>query len=259
MRRHLDLERASAAAILCAFVVIAFPWEAVRLAAALPLALFLPGYAINAAAFGKRHLEPGLQLLLALGSSLAALVVAALLLSLAPGGLRGPSWAILLLLVVVAACRIAALRRPGWRARRRRAPRPKLGRLDAALLSAGALLAAAALVLAETPLPAKHAVGYTALWMLPGGGVERRPVRIGVVSEEQRRTAYRLEVRLGDGRIPVSEPFVLQPGQSRVIRPPLPRLRPVASRWVVALLYRQEYPAQVYRRVTARLPRGGTP
>ncbi len=251
-----DLVAAVATAVLCAVVVLCIPLEGLRLAAAVPLSLFLPGYAITAAAFGGRQLEGPQLLVLSVATSLATLAVGGLLLNYLPGGLRTASWAGLLLLVVLGGCIIAAQRRPAptstWLPRLHL----QIRSVDGALLRwatlamlGGVLAAGLALAISWTPVPAKNAVGYTRLWMLPSGGAARAHLRIGVDSEEQHPVAYKLEVQLGRRHTPVSSRLVLEPGQSRVLNLRV-RRRPPGSVPVTALLFRRDHPNAAYRRVT---------
>jgi uncharacterized membrane protein len=256
VRGHRDLERASVAAVVCALVAALAPWEVVRLVAAVPLTLFLPGYAVVAAAFGSQELAPPKRLTLSVGVSLMVLVLGAFLLNVFPFGLRTASWAVLLPLVVIAACRGAALRRgrPAPARRRRPAPpRPAAGSI--ALVSLALLIGVAALVLAQKPLPAKNAAGFAALWMLPTDSAEDA-VAVGVISSEQDPASYRLVVNLGKDRSKTYR-FDLDPGEERVYELAVPP-RAGGRTHVVASLYRDERPGHVYRRVTSWLPRHKT-
>jgi len=258
VRGHRDLEWSSTAAVACALVAALVPWEILRIVAALPLTLFLPGYAIVAVAFGSSELAPPKRLTLSVGVSLMVLVLGALVLNVFPFGIRTASWAVLLALVVVAACRGAALRRGRPQPRRKsRSPlagyRPSWGAV--AMLAAAVVLAGAALVLAQKPLSAKHAEGFTALWMLPTDSREDA-VRVGVVSSEQDPASYRLTIEVGksqshDYRVD------LDPGEEESFEVEVPRA-PGSRRHVVASLYREEKPQHLYRRVTRWLPRQTT-
>lgn len=253
MRGHRDLQRASVAAVACALVAALVPWEIVRLAAALPLTLFLPGYAVVAAAFGSRELAPPKRITLSVAVSLMVLVLGAFVLNVFPFGLETASWAVLLPLVVIAACRGAALRRQppdGRRAGRRALPRPATGSL---VIGAAALaIAIAAIAYAERPLPAENAKGFTALWMLPTDSSEEA-VAVGVVSNQQDPRAYRLRVRLGKDQSKTYR-VDLDPGEERVYEVDVPP-RPGGRTHVVASLYKQGEPQKLYRRVTSWLPR----
>ena len=258
MRGHRDLKLATSAAVLCALVAALAPWEIVRIVAAVPLTLFLPGYAIVAAAFASQELAPPKRLTLSVGTSLMVLVLCTFVLNIFPFGLRTASWAVLLPLIVLAACRGAALRRV------RRSPRRtatsfglRLDPRSAVLVGAAVLIAAGALVLAQKPLPAEDAVGYSALWMLPADAREEEVV-VGVISNEQDFTAYRLEVSLGGkSRPPQTYGVELDPGEERTFELEVPSV-PGGRTRVVASLYREERPRKLYRRVTSWLPRQKT-
>jgi len=253
MRGHRDLQGACLAAIVCALVAALVPWEIVRLVAALPLALFLPGYAIVAAAFGSRELAAPKRIMLSVAVSLMALALGAFVLNIFPFGLETASWAVLLPLVVIAACRGAALRRE--RPRAGRAGRPALPRPATGSLVIGALAAAialGALVLAGKPLPAENAKGFTALWMLPTDKSEDA-VAIGVDSNQHDPRSYRLRVSLGKDQSKTYR-VDLDPGEERVYELDVPS-RPSGRTHVVASLYKEGEPQKLYRRVTSWLPR----
>lgn len=256
MRGHRDLKLACLAAVLCALVAALVPLELVRLLAALPLTLFLPGYAIVAVAFGSRELAAPKRIVLSVGTSLMTLVLGAFVLNIFPFGLRTASWAVLLPLVVIAAARGAAMRRdPGDRRARRRTAFPRPAPTSLAVVAVALLIAAAALVLAQKPLPAKNAAGYSALWMLPTDSREDA-VAVGVISNEHDYTSYRLEVSLGK-RQSKTYRVHLHPGEEQVYEVDVPP-RASGRTHVVATLYRKGRPGHVYRRVNSWLPRQTT-
>lgn len=252
MRGHRDLRIVTAAAPLCALVALVVPFEAVRVLFAAPLALLLPGYGIAAATFARRHLLWSQLMLISLSLSLATLAVGSVVLNYAPGGIRSISWALLLLIVIIGTCRAAALRRPQpedqpvWRL-------PRIGRASAGLLLGGLLAAAAAVVLAGTTLPAKNALGYTQLWVLPEGGAETSEVQVGVGNQEQHAVAYDLLIRVGKAPL-VRRSFTLTPGETSVVRVPAGTEADGAPVPVVASLLRQSQIDRVYRRVKSWLP-----
>jgi uncharacterized membrane protein len=257
VRGHRDLQRACVGAVFCALVAALVPLEIVRLIAALPLALFLPGYAIVAAAFGSNELARPKRLALSVAISLMVLVLGTFVLNIFPFGLTTASWAVLLALVVIAACRGAALRRdrpaPGAKGRTASLPRPSVATV--AIGTVALVIAVAALVLAQKPLPADDAVGFTALWMLPTDSREDA-VAVGVVSSQHHPASYRLEVSLGNDQ---SETYRvrLDPGEERAFELAVPP-RPSGRTHVVASLYREAKPERLYRRVTSWLPRQKT-
>ena len=254
MRVYSDLRRAVALAVACAVLALLAPVGWLSLLFLLPLAFILPGYAIVAALFAGRPLKLPLLLSLSLGLSLATLAVGGLLLNLLPGGLRAGSWAALLTLVVLAAARAAALRR-GRRAEPKRGPaRFRPGRGGAILLAAGAIAATAAIVLTFTTVAGKHAIGYTELWMRPLHGRAEAALRVGVGSDEQARTHYKLVGRFGDGSERTTPIFSLEPGETRIVRWSVPRAAGSPPLRVNVLLFRQDRPARPYRRVFGWVP-----
>jgi uncharacterized membrane protein len=257
VRGHDDLRLVVLLAGLGAAIAIVVPWEAVRIVAALPLALFLPGYAIAAAAFAGHPINRPQKLMLCLACSLAVLALGGILLTYLPGGIRTLSWALLLLLVVVAACRSAALRRPpasgtqwgdGLRLK-------GIRRVDIAIGAGTAAAVVAALILAYTPLPAGNAAGYTALWMLSGHGRQSGQIQVGVDSSEHRLREYRLEVAAGGGGSRIFT-FALDPGEETAYNLPL-RLPSGKPERVEASLFRLSRPNHLYRRVVLWLPEPG--
>jgi Protein of unknown function (DUF1616) len=256
--RHPDLLAAQAAAILCAAVAVTVPTTAVRAVFAVPLCLALPGYAVTSAAFARQRLPQAQALLLTVAMSLSILATGSLVLQLIPGGLRAASWTVLLLLVILGGCAVAARRRPAVtdRPRRARPGRRRFG--EATLLVIAGLGTAAAFALAKTPLPARNVIGYTQLWMLPAGSASQPRVEIGVTSAETGSVAYRLELEAQSDRGTVhplaSFPFGLGPGQrfERVV--PVAPAAPRSTERIVASLYRRDQPNAVYRYVVIRLP-----
>ncbi|HET9196895.1 MAG TPA: DUF1616 domain-containing protein [Solirubrobacterales bacterium] len=256
MRGHRDLTRACLAAVVCALVAALVPLEIVRLVAALPLTLFLPGYAVVAAAFGSRELAPAQRITLSVAVSLMVLALGAFVLNVFPFGLETASWAVLLPLVVIAVSRGAALRRdPAKRDADRRPPLPRPKTASLALGALALAIAVAAIALAERPLPAENARGFTALWMLPTDSREDA-VAVGVVSNQQDTHSYRLRVSLGKNQSKTYR-VRLDPGEERVYEVDVPP-RPSGRTHVVSSLYRAGEPQKLYRRVTSWLPRQKT-
>lgn len=258
MRGQRDLRMVAWAAVLCAVLALLIPWEAVSLVFAAPLALVLPGYAIVAAAFAGRELDGPRRAVLSVSLSLATLALGALVLNYAPGGIRGFSWAVLLVAVVLGACRAAAVRRKGKITVIRR-PRLRLSRVELGLGLGGLAALIAALVLASATLPASHAVGFTELWILPVPGSGGSEARVGVRSEEQTTNGFDLGIRIGRKGGLVRHSFSLAPGESRVftVRPPAAPVglaAPAGSAVpVVATLLLDADPLHVYRRVSGSL------
>jgi hypothetical protein len=237
------------AAVAAALVAALAPWDVVRLLAALPLAVFLPGYAITAAAFGPQRLDPQRLAMLTLLCGLSLLCLGGIVLNYLPGGLRTVSWALLLVLVVLATARAAALRREEPDGRSSGWTRPRLHGADVACVVLAAVLVVGTLVFAYTPLPASKAVGYTALWMLPAKNAADPALKVGVISAEQGRRHYRLEARIGENGKPKRYHLTLDPDEERVFELPVSRRAGKKARVVVSL-YDSERPHRLYRRVT---------
>src|SRR5512139_3161335 len=112
-RPSSDLLAVMIIAALSAALALVLPADSiVRLMCALPLVLFLPGYAITAALFPPRSLGVPERLLFSLGLSVIATALTGLALNVTPWGLQTSTWAIALAAIVWLACAIA------WRRRR---------------------------------------------------------------------------------------------------------------------------------------------
>lgn len=254
MRGQGDLRLVAAGALLCAVLALLIPVDGVALVFAVPLALFLPGYAITAAAFAQRPLATPQFLLLSIALSLATLVLGSLVLNYL-GGIHPLSWALLLLLVVFVACRVAAVRR-GTSGKAVQLPRLRLGGLQAAMLLGAVAAATAALVLASTSVPADDALGYTQLWILPQPGTAHSRAQVGVRSQQQTSVDYDLRVRIGNDVL-LRRSFRLAPGETRLVKLRAPP-GTEGTVPVIATLLRHNRPTKVYRRVKGSLtsPRG---
>lgn len=251
MREQRDLRLVVAATALCAVGSLITPLGAVRIVFAAPLTLFLPGYAITAAVFGPRQPRWPEMVPLTVSISLATIALGGILLNYTPGGIRGLPWTLLLTLVIVACCQVAAVRRSRLPTKRRRLELPRVTPTGAILLVACVALTAAALALAQTTLRAENALGYTELWMVPR---EQTGVaaRIGVTSQQQNPTAYRLEVKFGDRRQKIKRSFELEPGETLNLHfSHPPAAQPVS---IKAQLFKRGKPHKVYRSVDGWLP-----
>ncbi|MGH2974742.1 MAG: DUF1616 domain-containing protein [Solirubrobacterales bacterium] len=251
MKGQRDLRAVAWLATLCAVLGLLVPITAISLFFAAPLALILPGYAITSAAFARRQLGWSQLLLLSIALSLSVLVLGSVLLNYVPGGIRAFSWALLLVIVVLYGCRVAAVRRRGSTALPRR-PRLRLRRLEAGLLLGGLAAAIVAVALSATSVPAGDAIGYTQLWILPAAGTDGSRVQVGVRSEEQHTAAFDLRVKLGgvaSGQKLAPPSFTLSPGELHVVTVGPPAAPPGTRIPVIATLLRHSRPFDVYRRV----------
>ncbi len=252
MRGHRDLVIAVRAAALCALLALLLPGGLPSLIFAAPLALLLPGFAIASATFVRRPLDRAQLLALSLALSLMTLALGGLVLNYAPGGIRAFSWTLLLVLIVVAGCRAAALRRPRPPIKRAALVPPRVSALAAVVAIAGLALAVAALVLAFTTLPAKNALGYSELWMLPSDNVPAA-VEVGVISQEKSPARFRLQVAFANRAKPIEREFSLDPGEEKVLQLGTELPPPGTAVAVDASLYLQSLPGEAYRRVSGQI------
>jgi uncharacterized membrane protein len=218
--------------VVCALVTASGAGEPMRVAAALPLLLVLPGYALTSALFARSRCDGVERVLLALALSLAAAVVVALGLDVA-WRLDRTSWAISLATVTVASAFVGVARHRDRPLAIRRSPALRPSLAQTAALAGSLILVAGAFWLATRPLAVRSAQGYTALWLVPDGA-SPGTVRVGVRSGELEPSAYRVALRVG----------------RRVVRRWDLRLTP-AARWESDVVVRT-----ANRKVTAVLYRG---
>jgi len=251
MRGHRDLDLVAIATAVCAVGSLIVPLGSVRVVFAVPLTLVLPGYAIAMAVIAPRRIGWVELVPLTAGISLAALALSGIVLNYTPGGLRGIPWVVLLAAIVLGCRRVAARRRGRAPARQSSLQIPRAAPATVLLLAGCLAMSAAAFVLAQRTVSADRALGYTELWTTPTGESDRRP-KVGVTSQQQHTTTYRLEVRREDRPLPIVRAFTLTPGESHTvglgIRPPRSTTRYEAT------LFKRGRPDQVYRRVFGWLP-----
>jgi uncharacterized membrane protein len=252
MRRNADLVGTAVAAAAGASVVIGASSVYVRTPFAILLLLILPGYAVSAAIF--QRLDVAARILFSLSLSIGVAVIGAIVLDLTPWGLRLRSWTVFLTVVTICAAALASARRDAatgsdWR--------PHVRVADAFFLLLGLLIlldVVGLVLLARTPIGARHVAGYTALWMQrePAGS---SAVVVGVKSSELHTEQYRLEVMAG-GRTTVRR-LTLEPGdqvQQRFGVPaPSGRAGAAGVATVSARLFRIGDGDRVYRRVGLRI------
>lgn len=209
-----------------------------------PLALFLPGYALTRAIFRQRGLAVVERIALALGLSLVTTALASLFLYVTSLGLTVSSWVTALAVLTVAATLVVASSpsapEPEAAPEERR---PSIRPVHVAIGIVAVGLTAAAVALAVTPLSSPSAPGYTSLWLTRARGTSA--LTLGVRSQEHHTTRYLL--RLTRSGSTTTRSFALAPGQT------WQRQLPPARR-AAAALYRVGHPL-VYR--TVRLGAGG--
>ncbi len=239
------------AAISGAIILLVPSTLVVRLVAALPLLFLLPGYAITSALFPKRSLGIPEQLLFSVGISIAVVIVGGFALHWTPWGLQAGSWVALLFSVTLVASLVADTR---WQRTAPISGMPLNFALDSRqglLLGLAALVITAAIVLARTPLPPQAIQGYTQLWILPASDKDPGAVRVGISSMEFTPTEYRLQIMVDDQVLQEWPTLQLGPGEDWETSVLLPK-NSSHTRIVKALLYRQDDPSVVYRRVLLR-------
>ena len=257
MRRHADLLAVTALSLAGACGVLVLGGGIARLCCAVVLLFGAPGYALAAAAFPPLAVSGRERLVAALTLGLAAIPVGSVLLNAARAGLTSVSWTALALSMTFGGCAMAVIRRRGKPAGLTVA-RPQMRSSELVLLVLAGVAVSAGVAISRTPLPAKAALGYTQLWMLPAESGPGEELTIGVRSSEQRTLAYRVELLVGGNRRVIRSPLVLTPGKQFVQRVGLRDAVELSRRSrrtgiVTVLLYRLDRPDRPYRRVTTRL------
>ncbi len=222
--------------------------SALRAVFGVPFVLFVPGYAITAAAFPNASLRELERLLLSLGLSLAAIIVGSLLLYWMPSGLNTYSWAALLFVITIVASLIALVHRIRHPGDHTSLPRFGFEWKQLLLLTLSVLLLIAALDLARTPLPSQGIEGYTELWMVPVSSDNPNIVRVGIASKELATTRYQIIVQAAGQNIREWSSIQVPPGQTWETTLALDP--DSAGKMVQVLLYRGDTPNDVYRRVS---------
>jgi hypothetical protein len=249
-RLSSDLIAVMVSAGLSAVLALVLPADSiVRLICALPLVLFLPGYAITMALFLPRSLGVPERLLFSLGLSVIVTALAGLALNLTPWGLQTSTWAITLAAIVLLAGVIA------WRRRQDAAitsvpvdMKFKLRLRDGLLLGLAVLVTGTAIGLTRIPAAPNGVAGYTSLWMIPANPGNSNDFRLGFNSSEFTETRYRLQVSVGDQVVQAWPELSLKPGGTWETTIGL-QSDQVVSGTIVADLYRLDDPTTIYRHV----------
>jgi uncharacterized membrane protein len=256
-----DLAATAALAVVSALVVIGVPGaHLLRTMFAVLLVVVLPGYSLTAALFAGLRIDWPRRVLLTFGLGLSVSIVVALVLNLFPSGLRSWTWALALLIATCSGCAIAAARR------RRRGPVnpavptfsfPRVRLRDLCVALVALVVFGGAVAFARTPLAAKNAQGYSAVWLLPGAGGTTTRVRVGVTSAEQQARSYRLVLRIGS-KIVYRRKLALAPGGNFATVVKLGGRQPRGAK-LVASLYLRDRPNSIYRLARLSLSRAKTP
>lgn len=254
--RTLDLFIAAAtAAAATALVVTGIDIPILRAGLAAAIVFILPGYALTRALFVHATFGVAGQVAGSIGASVGVAIVLGQVLNVTPWGLRPASWTIGLCSVTLAAAAVAA-----WRGRGaiEKAP-PVATRRHLRTVAAGwvpfiptGLIAGAAFWIATTGAAQGPTHGFTQLWIVPVAATAAEPrVDVGVVSMEVQTVRYLLQLKIGSRVIQEWPTVVLQPHQQwdRTVTVPTTGLGRSKKVPIVALLYRQDTPRSVYRRV----------
>jgi hypothetical protein len=246
--------------VVCAMAMLAVVWALLRVdivllrvAFALPLALFLPGYVWAEIAFPAQAPDMATRVLVSSGASLAITAIGGLVLNATPWGLRAETWALLLGGITIAGCALAALRRSRNLVASTAVRGASLGGRGAALLGVAALIAAGAFAISHAGASQQNGAGFTQLWMVED---RQNPARInvGLANEETEPKEYRVQLSSGGAVLYEWRPVKLVPGQTWQIQVTLDQQAPI-SQPLQALLYLSDAPGLVYRQTTLWLSR----
>jgi uncharacterized membrane protein len=245
-RKSIDLIAVAVFAALAMTLTLQAPAGSLaRLLVTLPLALFLPGYALIAAMFPGRTLGFAERLLFSVGLSLTLTVLGGLVLYWTSLGVRPVAWAVLLGNITLLAALIALVR--SWRRPLESMALVRLRPLQGAQLLLALLLVVGALQLARDGAAARRDAGFTQLWMLPAGVSQAGSVRLGISNYEAQAMRYRLRVSAGTMVLGEWQQVALAPDQQWEAQLALPAQTGTPT--IEATLYRLDAPETVYRRV----------
>lgn len=254
-RRSLDL------LLVLVFVVAAVALAitgrnvgAVGVIVGLPLALFVPGYALTTALLPDSLQGQPNKILYSLGISFALTILDGLLLNLTPAGFQSYSWAITLGgLSFVAA--LAGLARRG-RERRQPVvsnPLPSLSLSDVVVLMAAVGVIVGAYLVTRTATLQQQYPGFTQLWLLRAGPTTQKSVLVGVRNMEQSSVDYNVELVVGNTLVAQWQSLSLEEGEEwqQVVSLSSQQL-PTGSE-VEVNLYRNDRPGELYRHTSLYL------
>ncbi len=250
---HKPLDLIAVAALAGAALLIA-PWSgAVPVLSpvlGLLLVLWLPGHAIVAALFPSWSLWVTERIVLHIAVSLGVTVVGGYLLNLTPWGLHATSWSVLLGTVTLSAVAVALVRHGDQPAETPAAIFERLWRHRTSLILlvlTGAGMAAAVIVARNGAL-AQPTAGFTQLWIVSTGPAGGENLNIGMRSAETQTLSYDLALLTSDSVVRDWSAIRLQPGQEWSVQIPVPA-GVATGQPVAAVLYRQDEPETIYRRV----------
>lgn len=249
-RQPGDLIMVSILAVVCAAIALAMAAvPVVRIIGALPLVVFLPGYAITLACLPRRSLGRVERLLISLGLSVAITILLGLTLYYVGISLQTATWAIALAATTLVFCGIA------WRRRHTVEGESSsvslsinLSLRDMVLLGLAVVVSGAAIGIARLPSPPNNVSGYTLLWLVPTSDGDTGNYQLGITSQEFTAVAYHLQVTI-DGRVVWDWPELkLAPGETWK-SPIVLQNDQLRAGSIAAVLYRLDDPNVIYRQV----------
>ncbi len=248
----------SVAVVATALAFIPIGWIPLRIALAIPLVLFLPGYALTAALFPTRALDLAERLAFILGLSLAGTVLGGVALNLTPWGLEARSWAILLSSVTLGAGVVALVRRRGYPEANACPVSIGINVRQAILFGLAVLIAVTAVGVASVGASRQQSSRFTQLWILSANQADRDAVQLGIRSMERTHVTYRLVLTTGGTIIEEWPAIDIAPGGEWETTVILPAAQPGISP-VEASLYRLDSSESIYRHVTLSRDGEATP
>ncbi|MBW4439105.1 MAG: DUF1616 domain-containing protein [Pleurocapsa minor GSE-CHR-MK-17-07R] len=234
---------------IAAVVVTLLGWSTpIRALFMLPFVFLFPGYSLVSAVLPRGELPLTTRLTLALPLSLAITAMGGLFLHYTNGELTPGSWLLLLSIVTGVLCAVALLRRqPAATEAPTRPLHIKPG--HAAMVGAAALMLVSAVVIARVGTINLPVEGFTQLWLLPAAsGTNPETVQLGIENHENTSVRYRLQLRSGDIVVDQWDDIQLASGEEWETLVTLSS--GIHVQGLDALLYRDDAPATVYRRVS---------
>ncbi len=237
----------------------------VRLVLALPLVVFVPGYALIRAAAPAAPLSPVAGFVLALGASMALTVLGGLFLQVTPAGMTSASWADLLFLISMFSAIVLA-----WRSRHLvpdsgprgpsvvdlvRSGERRTIAVYGSLFLASAVIVVAAFGVAIYGFDNQPRPGFSQLWILPAG--DQATATIGIDNDEGQAIDVALTLTLGS-TVEAEWPSINLADGARWQETAVVPGFATGDQPLVATLTRVGFPDSVYRYVTlwpsAQLP-----
>lgn len=229
-------------AAIVALVLTGFGSPLVRIVVGLPLALFLPGYALTAACIPSATLRSAEHCLCAFGFTLCIDALGAFLLNGIPWGLQLRTWAIFLGGITLVASIVAFVnRRAGPMGERGAGIRWR----DGLLFGGVFLVLLGAIGLSYAGAILQPTTGFTQFWLAPAVRAESRAIYLGVRNEEGTTMQYTIQLAMG-GRVVAEWPEItLSPDAQWETTVALPLNQRAET--MEALLYRLDQPQVIYR------------